>query len=280
MNPFRNLPIFRPLALAASASVGLLLVTMTACGGEEEQGPIPDFDYTIEVQATDLDDEPVAGVPVLLDDEVVGFTDASGVFQGVLQEQPDQVIRLSVDDVEGYRATDNDSLEQTLQVTRSLDGDYRGVPVTLRADFRSVLRENLTWIELECDDDLDDKYCRDLPISLDDEEIARTDEQGRAHFTFDSVPGEPHRVSIETPIHDPNADDSVRVEPANPVYDFELGADATIFHISEVFTDPDAEDEPAPRPRRRARPQPQSEPEPEPEPEPEEEQRRGPIDLF
>ncbi len=219
------------------------------CGDDEPQ-ELPYYEFSLEVEASDLDGNSVAGIPVLLDDQVVGFTDADGVFEAILLEQPTQVIHLAVDEIEGYRIADEEpSIEKTLQIAPRLDGDgHRGIPVSLRVDFRSTFMDYLTWVQIECDDDLDDENCEDVPVLLDDEELVRTDNNGFAHFSFQGLPGDDHTLRLEMPEHDPDDDDSVKIEPEDTVYDIELSPDATVFYIAEEFTDPDAPQTPTWRP--------------------------------
>ncbi len=248
---------------APGLALGLILLfvvgtmALTGCG-EEEQQELPFFDFPIEVRATDLNGDPVPGIPVLLDDNVVGLTDADGTFEAELLEQPTKTVRLAVEEIEGYRIADEQpSLETNLQIAPRVDGDgYRGIPVSLRVTFRSTFMDYLTWIDLDCDDDLDDEYCEDVPILLDGEKMVRTDGLGFAHFAFTGIPGDTYTITVDMPEHDPDDDDSVRIEPENRTYELELGPDATVFYIQQEFTDPDAPQTPQWRPRPRPQPQP------------------------
>ena len=280
----RNAYSVSPLRRFASAAGAVVIAAATVvafgCGDDEPQeAPPPQtYDFPIEVEATDGDDQPVAGVPVLIDDERVGFTDADGQFEARLHEAVLTDIHLAVDEPEGYRLTgENTSVEQTLRVAESFDGEHRGIPVTLRPELRSTLHEYLVWLAIECDDDLDDEYCEDVPVLLDDDPITQTDSRGHAHFTFESTPGELHELLID--ISPSGADDDApEIEPHDPVYELETTTGAVVFHITEEFTDPDAE--PDPPPRRAPRPRPQQQAEPEPEPQQEEPKQQGPIQLF
>lgn len=261
-------------AIVAAAVVAILA---WGCGSDEPEQPreLPFFDFPLEVETTDRAGHPVPGVPVLLDDQLVGFTDADGLFEARLNEQPTKTVRLSVDEPEGYRLTDDvTSTEAELQVAESLDGEYRGIPVTLRTELESTLYEYLVWVDLDCDDDLDDQYCQGVPVELDGEPRAYTDARGHTHFTFESRPAQSHQVALPITVDDD--DDAPTIEPADPVFEFETGIDAAIFHISEQFTDPDAAAAPAPRPRRRGQPRQPDPPQQEEEPE----DTGGPIQLF
>ena len=215
----------------------ILAAFLLGCGDDEGPREIPDYDFDIEVETTTDDDIAVPGVPVELDGEVVGYTDSDGRFEATLREQPNELVELSIRDIDGYRILDDDTtIEETLRLVERLDGDgYRGVPVRQSIELQSTLQEHLLWVSIECDDDLDDSYCQDVPIELDGELMARTDRQGTAHFPFESTSGTEHNIAVV-----PEADDSdIDIEPDAPRYNIVAGAESSVFYIAETFTDPD-----------------------------------------
>lgn len=242
-----------PTITPTIVGLSLLFVAFvgSACGGEEVEQAVPTYDFTIEVEAIDREGHPVAGVPVLVDDNLVGHTDADGIFRAILHDEVGRWLHLAVDSPEGYRIAGNErQLETELQTTRGVDGAPRGLPVSLSVEFESVVFQHFVWVDVDCDDKLDDEHCAGLPVMLGDRELARTDARGFAHFSFEAVPGDVYDVSIETPTHDPDDDDSVKFEPASPRFEIELDAEPTVFHLAQEFTDPTVEDR---RPRRRTR---------------------------
>lgn len=267
-------------AALLAVAVAVTAVATFGCGDETDDQPqMDEFDFPVEVEATDQEDEPVAGVPVLVDDRLVGFTDADGVFEATLSERPLETLRLSVEQPPGYRTvSDETSLEEQLQLVESLDGDIRGIPLTLRVQYESTLVEHLVWLDLDCEDGLDDEFCEDVPVILDDEPRSRTDRRGRAHFTFEGVPGEIHDVDIPiTPRPDEPEDDEddaeavddrdlPEIEPADPRYELRATSEPTVYHLQEQFTDPDARPTPSPSPG----PSPAPAPSPDPPAEPDE----------
>ena len=231
------------IALFSLALAGAFF--LAACGGEEEVGPPPTFDFSLEVEATDVDDNPVSGVPVLVDEQLVGFTDAGGLFRATVNEVPGTLIHLAAESAEGYALmTENPRLESELRLTQGMDGQPRGVPTTLRVQLQSVVYDYMTWINVDCDSKIDDEHCKGLAILFEGEEIARTDSRGYAHFSFEGYPGETRELQVLTP--EPG-EDKPTFKPANPSYELELGANPVVFHVAESFTDPTVEE----RPRRR-----------------------------
>lgn len=228
-----------------------LLVFVAGCGDDDDEPrQLPEYEFPLNVEASDRDDNPIPGLPVLLDGETIGFTDADGNFEATLLERPRETIRLAVDHTDSHRVLDDEPfVEQTLQITESLHGDYRGVPVYLRVDVEPVLHQHLLWVQIDCDDDLDDEFCTGLPVLVDGVEVAETDRLGHAHAVLESRPGNTHEVSIATPEHDDEDDDSPKFAPADPVFEFEFEPDASIYHVEQEFTDDSEDDQPVVRRR-------------------------------
>ncbi len=242
-------------SLSALLSISLLATLGLGCGAEEEvfNPAYHQFEFPIEVEAKDSADNPVAGVPVVLDGNVVGYTGADGLFEGILWEYGETEVTLAVREPEGYRLVSGQEKTEHLRITEGLDGYLRGLAVTLRPELQSVQTEYMAWVQISCDQYLDDKHCKDRPVLLDGQEIARTDEHGQARVTFIGVPDTKATLSIRTPVHDPSAEDSVWMFPPNPNYPIELGYDATIFRVNQEFSDPAEQRAQERRPTRRVR---------------------------
>ena len=262
-------------------TLGLLLSSVLLACGDSDPGPPPpppEFEFGLEVVVTNPGDEPIAGVPVLLDGAVVGFTDAAGRFEGYLVEAPGIEIELGVRAIDGYRIRTERSKIHQLSVSRGLEGNIRGIPITHRVEMISVRNEYLGWFSVTCDQYLDDKHCSNLPILLDGEEVARTDHRGIAQFVFPGVPEQEVTFTIQTP--DLSPDENVMIEPRRPRFTAKLDHDATIFRASQEFTDPVARRAAERRPVRRAprpRPRPAT---PTPAPQPDPPAPTGPPSLF
>lgn len=255
---------FRLRTIGAAAAIGALVVG-AGCGGDtqpQQSGEPNYYEWPIQIEASDTDGEPVPGVPVLLDDQLVGFTDADGSFEGLLEDTPleddpeggqrRKSVHLEVESPEGYRLADGEQATTSeLVLTRSVTDEEKLIPVRLRLSpppsFESTLEQYLVWVDLECDEDLDDEYCQDVPVRLDGETQTHTDSRGIAHFTWQTRPGSSAEVTVpvSSQLNGDDEDDGPEtIEPADPVWQLETDTDAAVYRLSEEFTDPDAEPEP------------------------------------
>lgn len=234
----RHLPLF---ILATS-----LLAFSAACGEDGPPPPPPEIQFGIDAEVLDLDGEPIAKVPVLIDESVVGYTDRNGVFKASLTERPGTEITLSVGERDGYRWTSRTS-EVTEVLRRNTSGI--GIPISLSVQGESRTREFLVWAKIECDDTLEDAVCEGRDILMNGEPVAKTDEFGHAHFTFREVPHQNVKFTIDTPESNPLSDEIV-VHPGDPEFEVELGLDSHVFILEQTFTNARAE---AKKPKKRTR---------------------------
>ncbi len=262
----------------------LLLVFAIAAGcgdGDKKkkaQKPAEPVKYSLELEAKDPNQNPIAKVPVKLDGKVVGFTNEEGEFKGRLTETPGKTVTLTVGELEGYRFVGKTSLEEELRVTK-VGKTISGMPIFLQVTAESVRKEYLVWIRANCDESIKEA-CFDMPVSLNGNEVARTNGLGYAHFSFADVPQNDIEVSIDTP---DGSGDSANLEPSDPTYKITLDLDSHIYLVEEDFVDPAAvaKKKKARKATRRranrkaAKKKAQKKAEPEPEPEP-----AGGINLF
>lgn len=257
----------------------LTLVTLlgaAACGDEGPPPPPPTYQFTVEVQVEDSNQNPVPKVPVLLDGKVVGYTDRDGKFSGTLTDRADKELTLSVNDVEGFRfAADSNSVTETLKITK-VNGQDSGVPIFLQVQAESIKKDYFVWIKAVCDDSL--PTCAGMPVTLNGREVAKTNHLGYAHFSFKDVPQNDVEIKIDTPSHSPSDKDSARYEPRDPSYKLTLDLESHIYLVEENFTNPEKPKKKRVN-RRKSNRRPnrkktqQKKPEPKPEP-------AGGINLF
>lgn len=69
-----------------------------------------------------------------------------------------------------------------------------------------------------------------LPIYYLDEEVARIDDSGAAHFVVQAAPGEPFRVAIDTP------DSDAELRPIDPTVELSVGPSDDILLVEQKFT--------------------------------------------
>ncbi|TXD32394.1 hypothetical protein FRC96_17715 [Lujinxingia vulgaris] len=224
-------------ALSLLALLGLML---SACESEPQgpPPPPPEFEFPIDIQVTGPEDAPIGAAAVELDGQIVGFTDADGIFKATLVETPGTEVSLKVIAPEGYRVAENGEIVDQLRVTETIGGQLSSLPLTLQTKVISLRHTYMGWVQANCDDRIKDGACNNLPVHLNGEEVARTDDRGVAQFAFEGIPGRTAEVSIHTPAFEPGVDGSPFFEPKRPSYELALGYDETIFRIQQDFTDP------------------------------------------
>ncbi|MFP4598032.1 MAG: hypothetical protein ACLFVJ_07260 [Persicimonas sp.] len=226
------------------------------CGDEAPQGPPPTHQFKLEVSVTDEGENPIPKAPVVLDGKTVGYTDRDGLFQAVLNEQDGAEVQLSIGKMDDYMVPEDAEQVETLKLKKSLEGAMKPVPVSMHTTLRSMRTDYLVWLDVECDEFLDDK-CAELPVMVNGEERTRTDHHGAAHFVVTDVPESTLEITIETPQYEPSADDdedsSFVMKPKNPTYEVELGLESEVLLIKESFKDPVAAEKAAEARKKRAR---------------------------
>lgn len=230
--------MLRILALAC-----LILAFNSGCGEEQAPPPPKAHDFALEVIVADDDQNPVAKAPVLLDGNIIGYTDRDGTYQAALNEFAGTEVSVAVGPMDAYLVPDDAATTAVLKRVKTIDG-VKNSPVRLQTTLESVRNDYLIWVDLDCAEEVDNAHCKDLPISFNGEVMAKTDAKGRAHFDFEGVPDQTVKLSIETPTYTPKegdtSDDYFELTPANPSYDITLGLGAEVLTVTDTFTDPKA----------------------------------------
>lgn len=242
--------------LIGAAIVVITMVATAACGEEEKKAAPQVGQFKLEVSVTDETEQPVAKAPVIFDGKTVGYTDKDGLFQAVLTEKFGTEVSVAVGKMDAYFVPEEAQTTVTLKRAKTLEGGMN-TPINLNATVRSARKDYLVWVETECGEYLDDAKCQDLPVMFNGEEVARTDENGKAHFDFEGVPEETAKVSIKTPKYEPKPDDdedaAYVMKPADPSYDVKLGLESEVLVIKERFADPVAAERAKKKAERRRR---------------------------
>jgi|GEM_PF-2581354 len=221
----------------------LIAFSSAGCGEAEQVAPPTPYDFEIAVMAVDSAENPVSKAPVILDGNLVGYTDRDGLYGATLTEFVGTEVTVSIGEMEAYFVPETATTTVALSRVKTIEG-FSNSAVRLKATLESIRNDYLVWIDVDCAEEVDKAHCKDLPIQFDGKEIARTDAQGRAHFDFEGVPDQQVTLSIVTPTYTPKAgdkeDDFFEITPANPTYAFKLGIDAEVLTIKEKFSDPAA----------------------------------------
>lgn len=257
----------RRLSTALAVAVALLALS---CGDEPPPPERVKYNYTLEVGVKDTQGNVLPRVPVTVDGNTVGHTDADGKFTATLNEFEGEPITLGVIAPHGYHfAVETDSVSEILK-TSNVNNQTTGVPVFLSAIAESTEKDYFIWVKTNCD-----SKCPRWPVLLDGEEIARTNSLGFAHFAFTNQPDETVMIEIAT---------TGEFQPANPKYELALERNSTVYRIDQNFKDPTK-----PKPRRvssssKKKPKTDKPKETAPDPgaflEPEKPKKTGVIDLF
>lgn len=269
--------------LFSFALLSLLVSGLVACGDEPPpQGPLPDFEFSVDIRVFNPVDEPVAGIPVVLDGNVVGYTGRDGGFKATIFDSPGVEVELGIKPTDEYRARTEPLLTTQLSISQGMDGYFRGNLITHRVEVVSVSTEHFAWFEVKCDEHLEDKFCHNVPIWRDGKEVTRTDNRGFAQFSFRGVPEQTVTFQLRP---SNGGDENVRIEPDRPEFEIKLGIDPAIYKASIELTDPvarlAAQRRPVRRPARPAAPRPSQPPqETAPTPPPTPPQETGPPSFF
>lgn len=228
----------------AFLAAGVLIALLTpGCGEAEQVAPPTPYEFEVAVKAVDNADNPVSKAPVILDGNLVGYTDQDGLFNAMLTEFVGTEVTVSIGEMEAYFVPESATTTVALSRVQTIEG-FSNSAVRLKATLESIRNDYLVWIDVDCAEEVDKAHCNNLPIQFDGEEIARTDAQGRAHFDFQGVPDQQVTLSIVTPTYTPKAgdteDDVFEINPPNPSYSFKLGINPEVLTIKEKFSDPAA----------------------------------------
>lgn len=211
--------------------VGLAIAATTVLGGcEEEDVPPPRYPFTFTAHA---DNEPLAGVTLMVNDTPIGETNAEGVLSRDLTGPEGARVSIQARCPEGHRSPDAPQVH-TLRRVLSLDpaAQARGIetPFSCPPEMRDAV------VVVRTGD------IAGLPIFVDGTEVTRTDASGTAHLALRMAPQSSFEVRIATNLV------NERLRPSAPSRPFTVPDADTIFVYDQTF-----EEEAPPRRRRRRR---------------------------
>ena len=249
-------------ALCTLISLGALCLGAASCGASQtapvDQGP-PSYRFEIAAHVKTKGGDPVPSIPVLVDGKTVGYTDADGLFRAVLTEQMDEqdkpiVFALGESDVWDYEGTSTIETNLVEQIQWKDREQNTVVTSPLKLDVTAInrLTDYMVWVKAECDEDTPETHCADLPVLVDGDQIARTDQAGRVNFTVTRPTGQEIEVKINNQLKNARGE-QVDLYPPQPVYAIKLADEPQLYVIEESFKGVAQEEEDKPRARKKPR---------------------------
>ena len=153
----------------ALAALALITLTLSACGGDDEQAEVPQVgQFPLTVTVVNERGEGVPRAPVILDSKPIGLTDKDGIFKALLTEQPGTAILLEIGQLEGYGFQPGANVKQeVLSIKPTLDNKgLETMPVTFKLEVASTVVEYLLWVHASCGDKA--HGCEGLEVMIDD----------------------------------------------------------------------------------------------------------------
>ena len=196
-------------------TIAWALLVVAGCG---EEAPPPT--YTLTFRATADGEDPVRGVTIATEDTVLGETDATGILRIRFQGKEGTAIPITVACPESYDTTDPD-ITLTLRRVVALGTEQAGTP-ELRRDIDCVPRQRTSVLIVRA------RGRAGLPVLVDGEQRAVTDDGGVAHLVFASAPGREVTVLIST-------EDQPRLRPQNPSRTFTLPDEDDFLWMDQPF---------------------------------------------
>ncbi len=183
--------------------------------------------------------------------KTIGYTDKDGKFEALIEAHHKTPVAISLTPPKGYSfSTGTDLIDDTLLVKPDeKDGTLvHANTLILNATYQSKEVEHLVWVKLDCPSRDGNTLCKDMPLKIDDEIVATTDLEGRAHFTVSEVPGKTLRVTLDTTA---SLDDDriIDLEPLDPGYNLELPNKPQVFTIEQTLTEPEEKPEEEVKPK-------------------------------
>lgn len=164
---------------------------------------------------------PLAGVEVFAEGRPAGQSLADGLVQMYVSAPDGAKVNIEYKCPEGYRHPGDNP---TLQL-RHFESLGREVATVLELTLRCPPQERTSVFVVRAENG------GGLPVFLDGEEVAKTNEQGVAHFAVARTPGTEYRVRIDTT-------SKPRLSPQDPVQQFTVLDEDALFTVGQEFQRP------------------------------------------
>ncbi len=200
--------------MSLRAIILLSVVTATSCAVPE---PVtPRFAVTFITESDP--GVPLGGVDVRVDGEQAGRSTVDGIVQMYVTAPEGTKVTIDYTCPQGYRHPGTQSA-LLLRQFQAVDGDASGV---LESRLSCPPKTRTAAFVVRADNGAG------LPVMLNGEEVARTNERGIAHFAVAGEPQTEYRVQIDT-------GSKPRLKPQNPVQHFSLADEDALFTIGQEF---------------------------------------------
>ena len=207
-----------------------ILALLPVLGCQEPETMTPRHAVTITVEGTP--GRPLQGVEFDVNGTIIGISDQHGLIHTMLEGREGTTIDIHHTCPEGS-SSESDTKSLALISFQSVDpsANASGLQMTVRC----TPNERPVAFVVNADG------FANLPILIDGEEVAHTDESGLAHILLESRPNRNFQVQVATA-------DFERLRPENPQRVFTLGSEPEVFVYTPGFTEL-----PPPRQARRRR---------------------------
>lgn len=196
-----------------AALMPMVLLAFVGCGEEAPQA-IPRHAVTFAAESDP--GVPLAGVVVSANDQALGQSDESGLIAAVLEGPTGTMMQIGYECPEGHAQPERPK-PLVLTTFQSLDPNSGPRGLSMNLECPPVERWGALVVRTGHPD---------LPILIEDEEVARTDESGVAHHIFSGAPNSRYRVTIST-------EGNPNLRPQNPRALVTFGDRSDTFVIEE-----------------------------------------------
>ena len=193
----------------------MLLLAFIGCG---EEAPVVTPRHAVTFMAESDQGIPLAGVTVSANGQPLGQSDETGLIGAVLEGPTGTMMQIAYECPEGHEQPER---PKPLVLTTFQTLDPEAGPRALEMNLECPPLQRWAALVVRTGQP-------DLPILIEDEEVARTDGSGVAHHIFRGAPNARYRVTISTEAN-PN------LRPQNPRALVTLGDRSDTFVIEEAI---------------------------------------------